>query len=219
MNNFLKTNREVEYFNQGLDLIIGIDEVGRGAWAGPLYLCAYVYSKSEKWIEGIKDSKLLSKKKREILQKQFNKNSNKLIIISNEEIDKLGLGVAMNKALKELIDDVRNSFKYKKLLFFVDGYFKGDWGDDVKFEAKADRNIYSVACASVIAKVLRDNEMLALSKVYPEYNFELNVGYGTKSHIEVLEKLGPCEIHRKSYKPVKEVIQKLRAKKRKRFAM
>ncbi|MBP9758933.1 ribonuclease HII [Candidatus Dojkabacteria bacterium] len=206
VNKFLKTKREDLLFDQGYDLIVGIDEVGRGAWAGPLYLCAYIYSKSEKWVEGIKDSKLLSKTKRELLISKFNKECFVLKIILNTEIDELGLGYAMNKALKELILEIKDRYKERNTIIIVDGYFKGDWGDSVVFEAKADRNIYSVACASVIAKVLRDNEMLSLSKSYPEYSFELNVGYGTQKHIEALEKHGSCEIHRKSYKPVKEIV-------------
>lgn len=212
MNNYLKTDREDEFFNQGYELIVGIDEVGRGAWAGPLYLCAYIFSKNEKWVEGIKDSKLLSKVKRELLLPKFKENSYILKKIQNNIIDEVGLGQALNKALVDLVQEVKEVLKGRKIVFIVDGYFKGDWGDNVVFEAKADRNIYSVACASVIAKVLRDNEMLALSKKYPQYGFDLNVGYGTKKHIKSLEKYGPCEIHRKSYKPIKEIALRLKLK-------
>lgn len=203
---FLRPEKEIELFNRGYDFVVGVDEVGRGAWAGPLYLCAYIYSKSEVWIEGIKDSKLLSETRREKLYKYFNKDAYKFEIISNNKIDEFGLGNALCGGLKKLIDGIRCDLKMKKVIFIVDGYFKGEWDEDTVFEIKADRNIYSVACASVIAKVTRDRFMKQIASKYPGYLFEQHVGYGTKNHIEALLQFGLCDIHRKSYRPIKDLV-------------
>ena len=210
-NTFLRPEKEIELFNRGYDFVVGVDEVGRGAWAGPLYLCAYIYSESEEWIEGIKDSKLLSETRREKLYKYFNKDAYKLEIISNNKIDELGLGIAMCLGLKNLIESIRCNLKLKKIMFIVDGHFKGEWDEDTVFETKADRNVYSVACASVIAKVTRDRFMKRIASKYPEYLFEQHVGYGTKHHIEALNQFGLCDIHRKSYKPVNEIAKKTKS--------
>lgn len=205
MKKFLTQTRELELLNQGYDFIIGIDEVGRGCWAGPLYMCAYVISKDSGFFEGVNDSKKLSRQTREELYSKLSREPHFLKIIDNKEIDEKGLGKAINFGLKSLIYEVSSQLE-GKLLFIVDGYFKGQWDCEVRFESKADGNYYSVASASIIAKVMRDNLMSDLAKSYPAYLFDSNVGYGTAAHIEAINKHGICDIHRKSYKPIKQFL-------------
>jgi ribonuclease HII len=200
---FLNPDKEKKFLAEGFDFVVGIDEVGRGAWAGPLYMCAYAYSKESVLLDGINDSKMLSKQSREFVYSNLMANKHFIKILDNKYIDCLGLGNAMNEGLCGLIKEVENNLG-TNVLFIVDGYFKGKWGENVRFETKADSSYYSVACASIIAKVIRDNLMCNLATQYPQYHFDTNVGYGTANHREAIQKHGITEIHRNSYKPLRQ---------------
>lgn len=203
----LKPDYESMLLKNRYDLIVGIDEVGRGCWAGALYMCGFVYKKGQKVVENVNDSKVVSKKNREMIADQLCKDEFLIEIITVDEIDRQGLGKAMHAGLENLIKKLSIKFKDKKIKFLIDGYFSGNWGDDVEFVTKGDSKVYSIASASIIAKVTRDACMSELSKDYPNFDFEKHVGYGTKMHMNAIVKFGITEIHRKSFKPIKRIIE------------
>lgn len=187
-----------------MDTIIGIDEVGRGCWAGPLLVVA-ARAKANLPV-GLADSKQLSRLRREKLFP--------LIVdachlgegwVSAQEVDKVGLsaamGLAVNRALKQLgaaNDDP----------IIMDGtvnYCLPEFSN-VICRAKADADYPIVSAASIYAKVLRDRLMVAANQEYPGYGFERHAGYGTKAHLLAMQQLGLCKLHRRSYKPVKALI-------------
>lgn len=178
-----------------IKLICGIDEVGRGPLAGPVYACACIPCYSE-IIEGINDSKKVSPKKRDILYEKLINSvvCYKTISISPQEIDKINIlnatKIAMNLALEYM-------FPLPELVL-VDAV---SLNTKLNCESiiKGDAKCYSIACASILAKVERDRLMEQYANIYPEYGFEEHKGYGTSHHIEMLKKYGPCEIHRKTF--------------------
>ena len=185
--------------------MIGIDEVGRGAWAGPLVVAA-VYLLSE--IDGIKDSKKLSSKQRLLLSEKIKNNSVYFIeSIEPDYIDSKGLSSGLSKGFNNayigLISQY-SSLNYKNVI--VDGqvdYINNGLSLAV---VKADIKYSSVSAASIIAKVARDNYMIELSKSNGNYFFEKNVGYGTKQHLESIKKFGVIDgVHRKSFKPIRGI--------------
>ncbi len=191
------------------DLLVGIDEAGRGPWAGPVAIAGFIITQNIKVIEDIDDSKKLSAQKRLLVFKKLKpyKNNYTVILKSNKTIDKLGIGKTIEFAIEEIIKSISNQFKTKRIKFLIDGYFKKNFEADFELIKKGDSKMYSIASASIIAKVTRDLEMAKLAKTYPNYKFEQHVGYGTKLHRELLEKFGPCPIHRKSYKPISKLIR------------
>jgi ribonuclease HII len=198
--------KEREFYSPSVHLIVGLDEAGRGPLAGPLYCGAVVFDPSYQ-NEEINDSKKLSPKKREELYDVIIHNALAYAVVSAsvEEIDHLNILEAdkmiMEKALKliavpfDLIitDDVPLRHVDKPLIAMI----------------KGDAQCLNVAAASILAKVSRDRYMDELDKKYPEYGFKKHKGYGTKAHLEALEKYGPIEgVHRKSFRPVSEYYLK-----------
>ncbi|MEW6407533.1 MAG: ribonuclease HII [Patescibacteria group bacterium] len=186
---------------QGYKYIAGCDEVGCGAWAGPVFAAAIILS--PKFRAKIRDSKQLSEKQRKKYYKII-KQKNKLVglgFATKEEIDSLGLSKAKNLATKRAIANLPQKPEY--VLFDGKDILK-TFEHPYKFIIKGDEKIKSIACASIIAKVERDRLMEKLAKKYPRYQFNKNKGYGTKKHILTLRKYGPCKIHRFSYKPIKK---------------
>ncbi len=183
----------------GFHSICGIDEAGRGPLAGPCVVCACILPEFLR-IDDINDSKQLTKAKREELYKIIVKNAldYKVVFVSEEEIDKYNIFTATKMGMLKAI----NELKIKPDYIITDAMPLGDL--DIKYEAMihGDANSQSVAAASIIAKVVRDNYMDKMDIKYPNYGFSHNKGYGTKMHFEALEKLGPCKIHRKTYYPV-----------------
>lgn len=184
--------------------MVGIDEVGRGAWAGPLLVVAAI-TKTTLPV-GLKDSKVLSKKKREQLFSQlidscyFGEGW-----VSNTEIDKFGLTKAMKLGVKRALSALGCQ---PSDLIIMDGKINycGYEFTNVRCLPKADAAYPIVSAASIYAKVVRDNRMNDLSTQYPGYGFENHVGYGTKMHQKSLKLLGVSTIHRLSYKPVKSFV-------------
>ena len=182
------------------NFIAGVDEVGRGPLAGPIVACAVILDLNvctEDLILEINDSKLLSKEKRNKLSNIIKEKavSYSISLCTNEEIDNMGIGVCNNK----IFLDACSKLKTKPELILSDGYrIKGI---NIKNEAviKGDTKSASIACASIIAKVYRDNLMEEYHTNYPMYNFNENVGYGTPKHVEAIKKCGPCKIHRSSF--------------------
>ena len=186
---------DLEYINQGVKKLCGIDEVGRGPLAGPVYAVAFLFNESE--INGVNDSKKLTPKKRELLFQEIEKNNLKygLGISSVEEIDNINILNATKLAMKRALSNL----KIIPDLVLVDGNFSPDFGIKSIPIVKGDSKSYSISCASIVAKVLRDKFMADIDEKFPNYGFKQNKGYGTKFHIESIKKFGPCEIHRKSF--------------------
>lgn len=190
------TQFEKKYQSMGVEYVGGIDEVGRGPYAGPVVTACVILPKGCK-IEGINDSKKLSLKKREEL---FDIIKEKAIsvgvgIVDNYEIDQLNILQATYKAMRIAIENM--SIKPQQLL--VDAVTIPEI--DIPQEAiiKGDAKSISIGAASIIAKVIRDRMMVEYAKKYPQYGFESNVGYGSKYHEEAIRKYGLCDIHRRSF--------------------
>lgn len=208
MHSELTLDYELKLLNSGYDLVIGIDEAGRGPWAGPVSISAYCVSLDTPQIKKVNDSKKVSKKSRKEVFKTLNTKPHKYynLLIGNLEIDKEGIGHAIHEGIKNLIRQATRDNKGKKIKFLIDGYFKLKLDIDYEFITKGDSKIYSIAAASIIAKEVRDEEMCKLALKFPYYGFERNVGYGTREHRNAIEKYGVCEIHRRSFKPIKDFI-------------
>lgn len=201
-------------YNFSMKFILGIDEVGRGPWAGPLVIGAVILPRSEEgelpdWTADLTDSKKLSKKKREDFSDLILKNAlaTGLGWVSSRELDELGLSPALSLATKRALREIR----YKKVPFseiIIDGtinFLKNTPLESrVTLLKKADFLIKEVSAASIIAKVARDRYMEALAETYPNYHFEKHVGYGTAVHRAAIEKYGPCPEHRLSFKPLEK---------------
>ena len=186
---------ETELYNNGINFIAGIDEVGRGPLVGPVVTAAVILPK-DFYDERINDSKKLTEKKRELLYDVIMENALSVGIgmSSPEVIDEINILNATKKAMIEAINNL--SVKPEHLLI-----------DAVKLDIdipqtsiiKGDAKSESIAAASIIAKVTRDRMMVEYAKKYPQYGFESNKGYGSASHIEAIKTIGPCEIHRKTF--------------------
>jgi len=193
-----KTLFDVQNSNELLNLC-GIDEAGRGPIAGPLVIVGCILGNQ---INQLDDSKKLSEKKRNTLYKII-KNNAKIYIYTadNKKIDSLGI----SKCIKEGLLEIKEYFKNDTNNFLFDG--NSNFAvDGIKTLIKADSKVKAVSAASIIAKVYRDNIMLKLHNLHPQYNFKKNKGYGTKEHINAIKKYGYCEVHRVSFK-LKELLQ------------
>lgn len=185
-------------------MILGIDEVGRGPWAGPLVIGAVVLGGCE--IPGLTDSKKLSKKKREELDVIIREQAAGFGLgwVDASEIDEIGLSAALRLATIRAVEQIKTP--YHEII--IDGTinFLADTNkaDYVKTMPKADLLIPSVSAASIIAKVARDNYMSDQDKKYDGYGFSGHVGYGTAKHIAAIEKNGVTPLHRLSFAPLKK---------------
>ena len=180
--------------------VCGIDEVGRGPIAGPVVACAVIMGDEK--IEGIKDSKKLTDKKRRELAKLIQENSLAIGygIIDHTIIDEINIKeathLAMKKALENLSDKKGKTLKADLALIDAETI---DTDIDQISIISGDDQVYSIACASILAKIYRDDLMIQYSKDYPGYGFENHKGYGTKKHYLAIDKDGISEIHRKSF--------------------
>ena len=178
----------------------GVDEAGRGPLAGPVYAAAVILS-LEKPISGLKDSKILSAKKREFLYDEIvNKALCYNIASCNvEEIDRLNILNASLLAMKKAVDGLTLTPD----LVLVDGNKAPDIMITVKTIIKGDSLINEISAASILAKVTRDRFMVELAKKFPFYGFEKHKGYGTNEHLNAIKKYGVIDEHRRSYAPIK----------------
>jgi len=205
---------EQRLWRRGCDFVIGVDEVGRGAFAGPVIAGAVVFRKGSQFKNGllsqINDSKLLNSKKREVISKEIIKHSllYATSTIGLPAINKFGIGkatqIAIRKVVKIVLWQILEINKSKPPIFILaDGfhirYIRGIGLVNQKAIIKGDQKCISIAAASIIAKVYRDKLMRKLNKKYPGYGFARNKGYGTKIHREALKKYGLSKIHRKSF--------------------
>ncbi|MBQ4262765.1 MAG: ribonuclease HII [Bacilli bacterium] len=195
---------ENELYNLGVNLVAGIDEVGRGPLVGPVVACAVILPK-DFYMEEINDSKKLSEKKREMLYSVIMENaiSVGIGVKSEKVIDQVNIYEATKLAM---IDAVNNlSVKPEHLL--IDA-MKLDIDIPQTSIIKGDSKSESIAAASIVAKVTRDRMLDELDLVYPEYDFKNNKGYGTKKHLEAIKKYGVIDEHRRSFSPVSEALKK-----------
>ena len=182
--------------------IAGIDEVGRGPLAGPVIAAAVILDRKN-IPEGINDSKKIPKAKRILLADKIKENSIYAYGAASEiEIDEINILQASLLAMKRASDGL--SVVPKTTL--IDGNFKPDIKNNTISIIKGDSKSVSIAAASILAKVYRDEIMLKYSKQFPEYGFQTNSGYGTKEHLSALKNYGITPIHRKSFKPVHNIL-------------
>ncbi len=184
--------------------VIGVDEVGRGSLAGPVVAAAVILKSGIKSIK-IKDSKKISFKKRLKIADYIKKNSKFSIgTASVKEIQKLNILNASLLSMKRAIKKLK--VKNKKIL--IDGKFAPKGLTNYRTIIKGDEKIKSISAASIIAKVYRDLLMIKISKKFKNYHLDKNFGYGTKLHLKCLKKYGVTPIHRKSFKPIHNMLLK-----------
>jgi len=199
--------------DEAAGLAAGVDEAGRGPWVGPVVAgCAVFLSRD---VDGLllselNDSKKLSKKKREMLYDLLMKEKDKGTMLlgigeaSAKEIDEINILNASFLAMKRAVA----ASGAKPALVLVDGNrLCSDFDFKARAVVKGDAKSYSIAAASILAKVYRDRLMEKMAEVYPGYGFEKNAGYGTKAHIEGLKQFGVTPEHRRSYAPIKEFLK------------
>jgi ribonuclease HII len=190
-------------FLNHVELLAGVDEVGRGPLAGPVVAAAVILD-PVKIIDGLNDSKKINKKKREQLSNEIKTNALAWSLgrAEVEEIDELNILKASLLAMKRAVE----SLKIKPKMVVVDGQYTPDINYEKIAIIRGDNLVPAISAASIIAKVARDDEMIRLDEVYPGYGFSSHKGYPTKQHIESLKKLGITEIHRRSFAPVAKYI-------------
>lgn len=197
---------EKELFEQNINIIGGVDEVGRGPLIGPVVAACCVLPHDFE-LDGLNDSKKLSEKKREKFYDYIIDNcvAYGVGIISPEIIDEVNIYEATKLAMKEAIKQVQEQVNLEYVL--IDA-MPLELDIPTNSIIKGDAKSISIAAASVIAKVVRDRMMIDLDKEYPEYGFAKHKGYPTKAHVEAINKYGLIDGYRKTYGPVKDVLEK-----------
>ena len=185
--------------------IAGVDEVGRGCLAGPVFAAAVILN-SDINTKGIKDSKKISFKNRMFLSKYIKKNSTFAIAFASvEEIEKLNILNASLLSMKRALDKLRQ----KPSMIYIDGIFAPK---NLKIKhktfVKGDEKIISIAAASIVAKATRDQFMIKLGRNFPKYKWNKNFGYGTAEHLKSLKKYGITKHHRKKFKPIYNILMR-----------
>ena len=195
---------ETELYNDGQIYIAGVDEVGRGPLAGPVVAAAVIMPK-DCYIEGVTDSKKLSAKKRALLKKEI---ESKALAIGISFIDEKTIDeVNIYQASKLAMLDALSKLEVTPEVVLVDAMPLELEMPSISI-IKGDELSFMIGCASIIAKETRDDFMIELDKKYPEYGFSKHKGYPTKAHIEAVYKYGILDIHRKTYKPISEMVKK-----------
>lgn len=217
---------EKDFASQGFTHIVGTDEVGRGPLCGPVLACAAIYkdsafeipSEKQKQFDLIRDSKKLSEKQREELYDFINEHFYIGIgLCDHETIDRINILEASFLSMKKAIQDLRRNMEQTlwgevepKYIILVDG---NKQIPNLSMEQYAviggDKLVKSISAASIVAKVTRDRMMEQMHIKYPQYGLDKHKGYGTKVHMDALSKYGPCDIHRKSFAPVRKAINEL----------
>jgi ribonuclease HII len=202
----LDFNFEYKYIRQGLIPVVGVDEAGRGPWAGPVVAGAAILdidTLPESLRLGLDDSKkLTSKKRKELFQLLLTCAKMGVGISSVNEIDTLNILQATMLAMKRAVDDLG----LIPGMILVDGNLLPDWSYPSHAIIKGDGRSLSIAAASIVAKVSRDQVMADLAKDHPQYGWEKNAGYGTKGHQQGLAEFGVCQHHRRSFKPIRNIL-------------
>lgn len=201
---------ERKLLKSGYDYVIGVDEVGVGCLAGPVVACAIsfsakFYNTSHDKFKGLRESKLLSSSQREKFMIKLEGQKYKIGICHPKKIDAINIYQATRTAMRAAVKRV-SSLQFTvgrkiKTVVLVDGNKKIEkLGFDQRAIVKGDQKVFAIACASIIAKVYRDKMMKRYAKRFPAYGFEQHKGYSTKVHQDALNILGPCPIHRRSFR-------------------
>ena len=206
---------EKSFMTDKSDIILGIDEAGRGCLAGPVVAgCAWINQDKipEDLLCRIKDSKKITEKNREDIYEKLLALGDEVFMceydaVSAGVIDEINILQASLLAMKNAYEKLLPRLKTKPKMVLVDGN-KSPKINPCTTVVSGDAISYSVAAASIVAKVMKDRLLREIAKRYPEYQFEQNKGYGTKSHMEALAKFGATPEHRKTYAPVREIIKK-----------
>jgi ribonuclease HII len=195
---------EQTLWNQGLLMVAGCDEAGRGPMAGPLVAAAVVLDPNHK-IPGLNDSKKLSAKRREELYVQIMEHAIEVhsTFISVDEVDRLNVYQASKQAMMASLASMKTKCNY-----VLTDAMPMEWSVPCLDIIKGDAKSASIAAASIIAKVERDHYMIELDRKYPNYGFKKHKGYVTKAHLEAIEVHGICPHHRKSFAPVQRILEK-----------
>lgn len=187
---------EHQCYDEGFEIVCGVDEAGRGPLAGPVCAAAVILPRDLE-IEGLNDSKKLSDKRRRALFEQITAQavSYGIAFSTEQEIDEINIlqatFLAMRRAMERLT--VRPS------IALIDGNRETDFGLPVRTIVKGDSLSANIAAASILAKVTRDDFMMQQTELYPQYGFDVHKGYGTRAHYDALRKYGPCPIHRRTF--------------------
>lgn len=196
-------NEESSLIDKGYSLIAGLDEVGRGTLAGPVVAGVVILPVNPEypWVKDIRDSKMLTPKRRERILKDMEKDCLAIQTgsASAAEIDQEGIVKATSLAMKRALKSLPLEPQY----LLLDAFPIPEVHIPQKAIVKGDVHCLSIAAASIAAKVFRDKIMVEKDKTYPGYGFASNKGYGTKEHLDRLSKVGPCDIHRYSFAPIK----------------
>lgn len=196
---------EKELYCEGIELIAGVDEVGRGPLIGPVVAAAVILPKNYK-LDGLTDSKKLTEKKRDMYYEIIKRDAIAIGIGIKDEnvIDEVNIYEATKLAMKDAIDKLSVKPEY----ILIDA-MPLELDIPTTSIIKGDMKSESIAAASVIAKVTRDSMMYELDKKYPEYGFGSHKGYPTKKHVEAIEKYGLIEGYRKTYAPIKDMVKEV----------
>ncbi len=193
---------EVKLKKDGFSFIAGVDEAGRGPWAGPLVSAAVILPLGVR-LAGLNDSKKLSASQREGLFGEILKKCDVGVgIVESFDIDKHGLTKALNMSYKRAVSSLSRQPEY----VLLDGIGKYGFKCPYSTVIRGDSKVRSIAAASIVAKVVRDFLMEIYDRKHPKYGFAKHKGYGTRRHAQNLIKYGCCDIHRRSFKPVNEII-------------
>lgn len=184
-------------------MIVGIDEVGRGCWAGPVVAGAVLLTQP---VVGLRDSKKLSARQREVLAAAVYASGASVSLgwVAPAEVDELGLTAAVGLAMRRALAAIKQP--YVEVIIDGNHNFLADL-PTTRALIKADDSVPAVSAASIVAKVARDQYMAELAAQYPGYDFEKHVGYGTAAHRAALARLGVTDQHRRSYKPIQAILE------------
>ena len=200
---------EKSLWEKGFKNVAGVDEAGKGPWAGPVTAACVVIHSEKQVVKTIRDSKIMTRIQREKAFPKIIRKSSAFGIgsVSEQEIDRIGIQKAVKKAMEIALRDLKLKFKIDISYILVDGSKTMPLRkNNVQRIKKGGLYHYSISAASVLAKVTRDRIMKKMARIYSNYGFERNVGYGTKMHFRKLEKHGVSPIHRKSFAPIKTML-------------
>lgn len=194
-------------------LVVGVDEAGLGAIAGPVVAAAVLVPRNAGWLHKLDDSKKLTWRQREHARQAIYDDAEAIVgvgLVGNEEVDRLGLAQAHRLACKLAFEEAKRAAFPRELAAVMDGsYYKKAlkfcFGKASLFVDRADQQSYSVAAASIVAKTTRDWIMVSNATIFRGYGFEKHKGYCTEEHLRELRLQGPCSLHRRTFMPVKEL--------------
>ena len=186
---------EHQCYDEGFEIVCGVDEAGRGPLAGPVCAAAVILPRDLE-IEGLNDSKKLSDKRRRALFEQITAQavSYGIAFATEQEIDEINILQATFLAMRRAMERLT----VQPSIALIDGNRETDFGLPVRTIVKGDSLSANIAAASILAKVTRDDFMMQQAELYPQYGFDVHKGYGTRTHYDALRKYGPCPIHRRT---------------------